>query len=194
MPRFVGLYRELKENEHVVVEDCVLVPTIFIREVEFKKFLGSQKRDFPILCLMANVYLTNKRLLFLVLHEVEAVSLRKRGVPALMGIEGSWYEIPLTAITNVVAVRKEVRKEKELKDLIPYISNQEAISLTEISYRNERASGNLKEYIESIFDAEGMTKIFNLKNIVGMSDKIHMISEQAVGLVPKLKSLCGSTA
>ena len=191
MTKFVGLYRELRENENAVIEDGILTPTVFVREVEFKKFLGSQRREFPVLCLMANVYLTDKRLMLLVLHEVEAIALKKRGIPTLMGIEGTWYEIPLTAIKNVTTIRKEIKKDKEFREIVPNLPDQEAISLTEISYEGDRASGSLKDYIKSIFDAEGMTKIFNVKNIIGLSDKIHMVSEQAISLVPKLKNLCG---
>ena len=65
MARFIGLFRELRDNEHTIVEDGILAPILFIKEVEYKKFLGSQRREFPILCLMSNVYLTDKRLMLL---------------------------------------------------------------------------------------------------------------------------------
>jgi len=190
MTRFIGLYKELKENENVILEDGILTPTVFVREVESKKFLGSKRRELPILCLMTTVYLTDKRLIFLVLHEIEAVALRKRGVPALTGVEGSWYEIPLSAIRSVTTVRKEIKREKEFGKVLSNLTAREAVALTEISYDGGRASGGLKEYIKSIFDVEGMEKIFDVKKIVSMTDKVHMLSEQAVSLVPKLKSLC----
>jgi len=189
MPRFIGLYRELKENEHAVIEDGVLAPTVFVKEVEFKKFLGKQRKELPVSCLMTNIYLTNKRLMFLVLHEVEAVVLRKKGVPTLMGVEGSWYEIPITAITNVEAVQKEIRKDKEFRALMPNLSEKESIPLVEVSYESRKAAGSFKEYIESIFDPTGIQKIFDIKNVVGVKDKIQIIGEQTVSVVPKLKSL-----
>ena len=189
MPRFIGLYRELKENEHTVIEDGVLAPTVFVKEVEFKKFLGKQRKELPVSCLMTNIYLTNKRLMFLVLHEVEAVVLRKKGVPTLMGVEGSWYEIPITAITNVEAVQKEIRKDKEFRALMPNLSEKESIPLVEVSYESRKAAGSFKEYIESIFDPTGIQKIFDIKNVVGVKDKIQIIGEQTVSVVPKLKSL-----
>jgi len=192
MPRFVGLYKELRENEHAIVENGILAPTVFVKEVEFKKFLGRQRKDFPVSCLLANVYLTNKRLMLLVLHEFEAVMLRKKGIPALVGVEGSWYEIPVSAITSVEAFQKELRRDKEFRALIPSLADQEAVSVVEVSYRGQRTSGNLKEYIESIFDADGIAKIFNVKNIVGVADKVQMVGEKTVGLVPKLKSICSS--
>ena len=191
MARFIGLFRELRDNEHTIVEDGILAPTLFIKEVEYKKFLGSQRREFPILCLMSNVYLTDKRLMLLVLHEVEAMMLKKRGIPTLTGIEGSWYEIPLTAIKGVAAIQKEIRKDREYKEMLPNLSAHETLSLIEISYESERAIGSLRDYIKSIFDAEGIAKIFNVKNVIAMSDKIHMLSDQAISLVPKIKNLCG---
>ena len=139
---------------------------------------------------MSNVYLTNKRLMFLVLHEVEAMMLRKRGVPILTGIEGSWYEIPLTAIRGVAAIKKEIKRDKNYKEMLSNLFTHEHLSLIEISYEGERASGGLRDYIKSIFDAEGIAKIFNVKNIIAMSAKIHMLSDQAISLVPKIKSLC----
>ena len=191
MARFIGLFRELRDNEHTIVEDGILAPTLFIKEVEYKKFLGTQRREFPILCLMSNVYLTDKRLMLLVLHEIEAMVLKKRGIPTLTGIEGSWYEIPLTAVESVAVVRKEVKRDKEYRDILSKLSAQESLSLTEISYESEKASGSLKDYLNSIFDAEGMTKIFDVKNITAMSDKIHVLSDRAISLVPKMKNLCG---
>ena len=88
-------------------------------------------------------------------------------------------------------MRKEIKKDKEYRDLLSKLSDQESLSLTEISYESEKASGSLKDYINSIFDVEGITKIFDVKNITAMSDKIHVISDEAISLVPKMKNLCG---
>jgi len=189
MPRFIGLYKELNEDEHVIVENGILAPTIFVKGVEFKKFLGRQKRNFPILCLLTNVYLTNKRLMLLVLHEVEAIILRRKGIPALVGVEGSWYEIPVSAITSIETFRKELHKDKEFKNLILSLAGQEAVSVVEVSYKSHKTSGNLKEYIESIFDADGIAKMFNVKNIVDVVNKIQIVGEQTISLVPKLKNI-----
>jgi len=193
MTGFIGLYRELKENEHAIIENGILAPIVFVKEVEFKKFLGRQKRDLPVSCLLANVYLTNKRLMLLVLHEIEALVLKKKGIPSLVGVEGSWYEIPISAITNVEATQKELRKDKEFRKLIPSLANQEVVSLIEVSYIGHKTGGNLKEYIESIFDIDGIAKIFNVKNIVDVTSKIQIIGERTVSLVPKLKGIWSSS-
>ena len=115
MVRYVGLYKELNENEHAVVQSNALTPTIFKKEVQVKKLIGHKKEDIPVSCFMTNVYLTNKRLMFLIIREVEALVLREKGVPTLSGLEGSWYELPVSAITNVEAINKEIKKEKDLK-------------------------------------------------------------------------------
>ena len=75
--------------------------------------------------------------------------------------------------------------------MLPNLSAHETLSLIEISYESERAIGSLRDYIKSIFDAEGVAKIFNVKNVIAMSDKIHMLSDQAISLIPKIKNLCG---
>jgi hypothetical protein len=41
--------------------------------------------------------------------------------------------------------------------------------------------------MESIFSRDGMAKRFNIKNIEATFDKVQLLGEQTVGLVPKLK-------
>jgi len=187
--RYVGLYRELNENEHAIVENNVLTPTIFRKEIQVKKFIGHERKEIPVSCLMTNIYLTNKRLMFLIIREVEALVLRKKGVPTLSGIEGSWYEIPVSAIKNVEALNKELNKEKELKKLVPSLADKQTVSLVEITYEGRRTSGNLKEYMESMFDAEGLARMFNFKDVVELANKVQIVGEQNIGIVPKLKGI-----
>ncbi len=189
MVRYVGLYKELNENEHAVVESNALTPTIFKKEVQVKKLIGHKTRDIPVSCFMTNVYLTNKRLMFLIIREVEALVLRERGVPTLSGLEGSWYELPISAIKRVEAIHKEVKKEKELKKMIPSLEDQKTVSTVEIAYEGRRTSGNFKDYMESMFDAEGLAKMFDLKNVVELADKVQLIGEQNVSIVPKIKGM-----
>jgi len=187
--RYVGLYKELNENEHAIVENNVLTPTIFRKEIQVKKFIGHERKEIPVSCLMTNIYLTNKRLMFLIIREVEALVLRKKGVPTLSGIEGSWYEIPVSAIKNVEALNKELNKEKELKKLVPSLADKQTVSLVEITYEGRRTSGNLKEYMESMFDAEGLARMFNFKDVVELANKVQIVGEQNIGIVPKLKGI-----
>lgn len=189
MARYVGLYRELGENEHIVVENNALTPTVFRKWLEAKKLIGHEKKDVPVSCFMANIYLTNKRLMFLIIRQVEALILRKKGVPALSGLEGSWYEVPVSAITSVEAVNKEVNKDKELKKIIPSLTDQKTVPIVEIAYEGQKTSGNFKDYMESMFDAEGIAKMFNLKKVVQLANKAQLIGEQNVSIVPKLKSM-----
>lgn len=189
MVRYVGLYKELNENEHAIVENNVLTPTIFRKEIQVKKFIGHERKEIPVSCLMTNIYLTNKRLMFLIIREVEALVLRKKGVPTLSGIEGSWYEIPVSAIKNVEALHKELNKEKELKKLVPSLADKQTVSLVEITYEGRRTSGNLKEYMESMFDAEGLARMFNFKDVVELANKVQIVGEQNIGIVPKLKGI-----
>jgi hypothetical protein len=189
MVRYVGLYKELAENEHAVVQSNALTPTIFKKEVQIKKLIGHKKEDIPVSCFMTNVYLTNKRLMFLIIREVEALILRQKGVPALSGLEGSWYELPVSAITNVEAINKEVKKEKDMRKIIPSLENQKTISVVEIAYEGQRTSGTFKDYMESMFDAKGLAGMFNLKNVVSLANKVQLIGEQNVSIVPKLKGM-----
>ncbi len=189
MVRLVGLYKELGDNEHLVIESKVIVPTVFVREAKVKKFMGHEKKGFPLSYLVSSVFLTNKRLMFLIFRELEALVLQKRGIPSLTGIEGSWFEIPTSAIYNVEVVRKELKKEREMRVVFPALSKQETVSTVEIFYNGQRTSGKLKDYIESIFNKDGMARHFNLKNIEAIFDKVQLVGEQTVGIVPKLREL-----
>lgn len=187
MVRHVGLYKELKENEHLAIENKIVVPTVFVRETKVKKFIGREKKSFPLFYFVSGIFLTNKRLMFLIFREMQAHVLQKRGIPSLTGIEGSWFEIPTSAIFNVEVVQKELRKEKEMRKIFPALFDHEFVSTVEISYNGQRASGKLKEYIESIFNREDLAKHFNLKNIEAIFDKVQLVGEQTVGIVPKLR-------
>jgi hypothetical protein len=189
MVRLVGLYKELGDNEHLMVEGKIIVPTVFVREAKVKKFMGHEKKGFPLSYLRSGVFLTNKRLMLLIFQELEALVLQKKGIPSLAGIEGSWFEIPTSAIYNVEVVSKELRKEKEMRMAFPALSKHETVSTVEIFYNGQRASGKLKEYMESIFNREGLAKRFNLKNIEAIFDKVQLVGEQTVGIVPKLREL-----
>lgn len=189
MVRLVGLYKELGDNEHLVTEGKIIVPTVFVREAKVKKFMGHEKKGFPLSYLVSSVFLTNKRLMFLIFQELEALVLQKKRIPSLAGIEGSWFEIPTSAIYNVEVVRKELKKDKEMRAVFPALSKHKTVSTVEIFYNGQRASGKLKDYIESIFSRDGMAKRFNLKNIEAIFDKVQLVGEQTVGIVPKLREV-----
>lgn len=189
MARYVGLFKELGENEHAIVESKVVTPAIFKKEVQVKKLIGHERKEIPVSCLMTSLYLTNKRLMFLIFREAEAIVLRKRGIPGLSGVEGSWYEIPVSAVSSVETINKEVKKDKELKTFVPSLSNKATVPTVEITYEGRRTSGNFKEYMESMFDAAGLARMFNLKDVVELANKVQIIGEQNISIVPKLKGM-----
>lgn len=187
MVRLVGLYKELDMNENLAVEGKMIAPTVFLREAKIKKFMGHERKGFPLSYLMSGVFLTNRRLMLLILQELEALVLQKRGIPSLAGIEGSWFEIPTSAIYRVEVLRKELSKNKEMRMLFPTLSKHETVSTVEITYNGQRASGKLKEYIESLFSREGLARRFNAKNIEAIFDKVQLVGEKPVSIVPKLR-------
>lgn len=189
MQSYVGLYKQLNQNEQLIFENNSLTPAIFKKEVQVKKMIGHEKKEVPVSCFMINTYLTSKRLMFLILRENEALALRKKGVPTLSNLEGSWYEIPTSAIRNVEAINMAVSGDKELKELVPSLSSHETVSVVEITYEGERTSGNFKEYMESMFDAQGLARMFNLKEVVELANKVRIIGEQNISMVPKLKGM-----
>lgn len=189
MTSYVGLYKQLGQNEQRIFENSSLNPVIFKKRIRVKKMIGHETRDFAVSSLMVSIYLTNRRLLFLIIRENGTAALRKRGVPTLSGLESSWYEIPVSSIRNVEALNMQVSKNKELKELAPSVTNQERVSIVEIDYEGNRTSGNLKEYMESMFDAPRLAKMYNLKEAVELGSKLQIIGEQNMNLIPKLKGI-----
>jgi hypothetical protein len=86
----IGIFRELDKNESIEFESKTIMPTVFMKEAEIKKVLGKERREFPISFTATNIYVTNKKLYFLILYQMGAKELTgEEKKSALSGIAGT---------------------------------------------------------------------------------------------------------
>jgi len=194
MAKIIGVYKELEPDEKLIFESKVITPIVFIKEAEVKKIIGKERKEVPIAFAATNIYLTNKRLAFLILYQLEAKTLVESGGLRLSGVAGTWFDIPISAIidTDIRPVfLKSLEKEVDMKRLIDWgiISSDmvERASATEIIYNEAEAVGRIRDYIQSLLRIGFWGKLF--KKIERVSDKLLIIGEEATSLVPSLKGL-----
>ena len=106
MESLIGVYKELRIDEELSFQSKMVTPAIFVKEAKVSTLFIPGKREVPIALVYANVYLTNQRLIFLVLYQMQAAELGKRRRRVIRsGIAGTWFEIPLSTITHVECAR-----------------------------------------------------------------------------------------
>ena len=189
MSKVIGLYKKLDRGEKIVFEGRTILPTVFIKEADIKKLIGRETKEVPISYAMTKTYLTDKRLVFLILYQIETRLLTERGAPSLSGVTGSWFEMPLKAIIEVEIRPVFVRKNKEMMRLAGWIPslNVDRASGVEIIYDEKMASGRMKDYMQSMLGMGFWGKLF--KKIERVSDKLLLIGEETVSITPMLKSI-----
>jgi hypothetical protein len=189
MSKVIGIYKELDDDEKLSFEGRTILPTVFIKEVEIKKLIGRETKEVPISYAMTKTYFTNKRLVFLILYQIETRLLTEGGAPSLSGVTGSWFEMPLNAIIEVEVRPVFVRQDKEMMRLAEWIPslNVDRAPCVEIVYDEKMATGRIKDYMESMLGMGFWTKLF--KKIERVSDKLLLIGEETVSISPMLKSI-----
>jgi len=190
MNKIAGLYKELESDENIIFEGKTTCPTVFIKEAEIKKLIGRERKEVPISIAVSKVYLTNKRLLFLILFQLETKVLTDKGAPRFSGITGSWFEMPISAIQEVDIRPTFIKEDKEMMRLIewgivPSLSDRSPA--LEMIYDERMAVGRLKDYMESMLKMGFFTKLF--KKIEKVFDKIIIIGEEITTVMPRLKNM-----
>ncbi len=190
----IGIFRELDKNERIEFESRTIMPTVFMKEAEIKKVLGKERKEFPISFTATNIYVTNKKLYFLILYQMGAKELTgEEKKSALSGIAGTWFEIPITAINSVdnrMIKLNNLNTETDMKMLVTWgLLKEEELnnaSCVEIVYNEEDAMGRAKDYMEANLGVNNfMGRIFN--KVEKVSDKLFIIGKEATPIIPSLK-------
>ncbi len=182
MSRIAGMFKKLDSDEDVVFQTKTTTPTIFVKGAQVKKWRGTETREVPIAYSMANLYLTNKRLMFLIHSEIEASALEEKKILRLSDVAGTWFEIPVPTIDNVEIVHKDIRKDENIKRLISSLSKRKTVELVQLIYNKQKTTGKMKERIDSIF------KTTDVKKVVGAIDKIYTMGKEVYpSLVKQIK-------
>ena len=172
MSKKVGVYKELKSNEKLVFESRGTTPTVFVKGVDVKKWSGLETKEVPVAYSLTNVYLTNKRLMFLIHSSIKAQVLKERTRPSRSSMVGTWFEMPISTIDLMDIMRKDIRKDEDIKRLAPSLSKRNNVEAVQLIYDKRRTTGVTKDLIESMFDATKPDKV------VKAYDKLYIIGKE----------------
>ena len=172
MGKMVGMFKKLDAGENVVFQTKTTTPTIFVKGAQVRKWKGYETKEVPIAYSMAKLYLTNKRLLFLIHSEIEARALEEGKSLGLSDVAGTWFEIPILTIDDVNIVRKDIRKDENIKRFISSLSKRDTVELVQLIYDKRKTTGKMKELIDSAF------KKIHLKKVVGVNDEIYVMGKE----------------
>lgn len=182
MRKIAGLFKELDSDEDVVFQTKNTTPTIFLKGAQVKKWRGLETTEVPVAYSMVNLYLTNKRLMFLIHSEVEAPVLGGKKSSRLPEVAGTWFEIPVPTIDNVEIVHKDIRKDEKIKKLVSSLSKKDAVELVQLIYNKQKTTGRMKERIDTI------SKKIGLKKVVSAYDKLYVLEKELYkNLVKQIK-------
>jgi hypothetical protein len=194
--KHIGLYKELKDDEEVLFESKIVTPVVFLKEAESKQLGRHTRQEVPISVCQTNIYMTNERLLFLVLYQLQATELvkdKKQKSSKLSGVSGSWFEIPRSAVQNAEMRPLKLLKGKEVyrffKNLHPEKEDLRSFLQTpslELIYDEQEATGRIKDYTKALLNLGFFGNMFT--TIEKTYDKIIIVSSEAVSLLPSMKS------
>ena len=185
----IGLFKELREDEELLFQTNVVTPVVFVKEAEIKRpIVGTERKEIPIAYAAANMYLTNQRLLFLILYQLEAQALAEKGAPRISGVTGTWFEMPISAITSVEVRPVMVRKDENMRRLSEWgIMPSQDTSCVELVYSEKDAVGRAKDYMQSMLRMGFFAK--RLKKVLRVSDKLFVIGREVVSIAPTINGL-----
>lgn len=158
---------------------------IFVKEATIKKIIGQERKEVPISISGSVIYLTNQRLAFLKLFELSATELGEEK-NLLAGAAGTFYEVPISAITSVDMrpIRLNSNDEKRFVDFFGGDASMLKRPALEVIYDEKAASGRAKDYIESMLQRPLLSKIWG--SVQAVYDKLFVLGEQSVALQPYL--------
>lgn len=190
MTKFLGIFRELPEEEELVFTPKSSVPTLFAREMEIRKLMGVERKEQPLIYAVAYPYLTDKRLIILALHQVESKTLTERKAPRMAARSGAWLDIPLSSISVAELRSIEVKKDRDLSGFLDWSGFREALversPAIEVIYDEKQASGKVKDYIDLVAEMGLIVK--DPRKVERSYDKVFLIGEMMVeDFLPLLK-------
>jgi len=184
-PKLVGIFKQLESNEKVMTQSLLQTQVIFVKEAQIKKVFGQERKEVPLSISSSMFYLTNERLIFLKLFEISATELGSE-INMLAGASGTFYEIPLRAVTGVDMRPVKLNKNDQERFLKFFNNDKSKLEkpALEIIYDEKAATGRAKDYMESMLQRGALSKLWGKVEMV--YDKIFVLGEQATVLQPLL--------
>lgn len=196
----VGLFKKLKSTEEISFDTKMVTPVIFLKEVESKSLGMHKRQEIPISLCQANVYVTNERLLFLVLYQLDARTLsesKKTKTSRLSGVSGTWFELPLTAIQQIEMRPLKLLKGKWMEEFFKLLfpdkdEFQELMKkpAVELVYDEQEAAGRIKDYMQALFKVGFFGRMTT--KMEKAYDKLLITGEEVVSIIPTLRAIIHS--
>jgi len=183
--KIIGLYKVLDNDDEIISESHALVPVLQVKEAFLKKALNrTERRDMPISLSQCKVFLTRKKLVFLILKQQFTGEFG--GQETQSGIVGTWFEIPTKSLIDYEIRPLDLHGySKDFRNDLAEVLDDDQQSCLEIIYDEKEASGRSKDYIESMMKRGKLSKMFG--KVVNITDKIMILGSDAVALAPNLK-------
>jgi len=187
VPKVLGIFKELEPTEKIIYQGVTQTEVIFVKEAEIRKIIGTRERkEVPISISESIVYLTNQRLIFLKLFEISATEIGTTN-NLLAGVAGTFYEMPISAVTSVNIRPVKLNKNDEER-FLSFFGVENELKLRkpalEIIYDERAATGRAKDYIESMLRRGFLSKLWGRVEMT--YDKIFVLGEQCIALQPTL--------
>lgn len=196
MARLIGLFKELEGDEQLLYEPKNSVLTILAKELEVKKLMGVERKEFNLIYATAYPYLTNKRLMLLTLHQVESKLLLEHKAPKIPTRSGVWLEVPIKAISVADLKPLDLKKDHDLAHFLAWAGLEEGVldraPAIEVVYDDKQSKGRIRDYIDMILEIGVLVK--DQRKVERAFDKLILVGEEVASeLLPPLKDLVSKT-
>ena len=177
MADLVGIIKELREGEKVSFDSKAVVPVVLVKEVETKGLIRRSQKEVPTALMYANVYVTNKRVLFLVFYQVKAQEVRKAGLQIkLSDLTATWFAVPVESIQQIEAQGLE---SKDIRQLLQRSGEPETADRpgVELVYGERELTDEDREFTRSLLQMGAIQRLTTKAE--SMSDKLFIGIDQA---------------
>ena len=192
MAKIVGLFKELSEDEQLLYEPKDSVLAMLVKELEVKKLMGVERKEYSLVYAIVYPYLTNRRLLLLALHQSESKFLVDHKAPKIPLRSGVWLEVPIKAVSLAELRSVDVKKDHDLSRFVDWAGLKEDFfdraPAVEVVYDDRQAAGKMKDYVDMVLEMGIVVK--DQRKVERSFDKLLLIGEDvASDLLPLLKEL-----
>lgn len=182
----IGIYKDLEGDEQLTYQSQTPSPVIFVKEAQIKKVIGRERKEMPISMSKSLFYVTTKRLVFLKLFEISTSELGEDN-NMLSSVSGTFYEIPISAITSVDMRPLSLNSTDSatFENILGGDVSKLDQPTLEVIYDEKSATGRAKDYVEAMMGRSLVSKIFGRVEMV--YDKLFVLGEQSVAIMPQLQ-------
>ena len=192
MAGLVGIIKELREGEKVSFDSKAVVPIVMVKEVETKGLIRRSQREVPTALMYANVYVTNRRILFLVFYQLRADDVRKEGLQVkLTDLTATWFAVPVESIQQIETHGLESGASKDVRQLLEKGGEPEAADRpgVELVYGARDLTDEDKEFSQSLLQMGALQRLTTKAE--SMSDKLFIGIDQASLVASSVQAAMG---